>query len=373
MGTSAFTPRARPRADFEAAMRPRSGGVRPFSQGGDDGTYVYEAIGVRPKQRTTLTLHRKGKTYHKIHPSTMRKRLKKPKVATDKLRNESERTLVISWIRDHIAAYKAVLIAGDRTSVQAGVADAYKQYKITLTKRLDPTRHGHMDWLVITPAGDKLNSVPTAAKHFGRTAWEAWETRRAAEPEEEEPEEEAEEVEATAETPTAAATAPRAALKAPKPAKAAKRPLKGKAAAAAQREAALEADDDVVVCDAEWQQMDLRCCISLAPLTDPAKGVGCKHLPRCNYGTLRAYAARMKVCPVAGCPAKLLRIGDAVRDDSLSEQLGALPAGVRVVWLRGDELRIDDPGAGTSSAPPTPSPAATTHRRSTRHEIQWLT
>ena len=35
-----------------------------------------------------------------------------------------------------------------------------------------------------------------------------------------------------------------------------------------------------------WQELDLRCCYSLAPLTDPARCAGCTHVSRCNYDGL---------------------------------------------------------------------------------------
>ena len=120
---------------------------------------------------------------------------------------------------------------------------------------------------------------------------------------------------------------------------------------AAREAAALEADG--VVCNDGWQRLDLRCCISLAPLADPAKGSRCAHLPRCNFDVLKFHASRTKVCPVAGCTARLPRIADVVRDDDLRERLGVLPSTVDVVWLRGAALRTTDPGAAapTRGAP----------------------
>ena len=120
---------------------------------------------------------------------------------------------------------------------------------------------------------------------------------------------------------------------------------------AAREAAALEADG--VVCNDGWQRLDLRCCISLAPLADPAKGSRCAHLPRCNFDVLKFHASRTKVCPVAGCTARYPRIADVVRDDDLRERLSVVPPTVDVVWLRGTALRTTDPGAAapTRGAP----------------------
>ena len=52
-----------------------------------------------------------------------------------------------------------------------------------------------------------------------------------------------------------------------------------------------------------------------------------------------------KSCPIAGCDAPLQRTRGVVRDDALRERLLSLPAHVETVWLRGDEVRTQRPGA----------------------------
>ena len=74
------------------------------------------------------------------------------------------------------------------------------------------------------------------------------------------------------------------------------------------------------------------------------------HLPRCNFDVLKGYASRWKVCPVAGCPVRLPRIANVIRDDDLRERLGELAPSVDVVWLHtsGGAVRTADPGAAAS-------------------------
>ena len=58
-----------------------------------------------------------------------------------------------------------------------------------------------------------------------------------------------------------------------------------------------------------WQRLELRCCISLLPLVDPARGEKCMHSAQCNYSELRACSARTRSCPVLGCDAPIPRTG----------------------------------------------------------------
>ena len=88
-------------------------------------------------------------------------------------------------------------------------------------------------------------------------------------------------------------------------------------------------------------QPPTRCALSLGPLTDPAKGARCAHLPLCNYETLREHTSRVRTCPVAGCPVALQRSHDVERDDALAAQLRQLPLGTTRVWVRGAEVRAD--------------------------------
>lgn len=69
------------------------------------------------------------------------------------------------------------------------------------------------------------------------------------------------------------------------------------------------------------QRISLRCCLSLAPLVDPARGEDCTHIARCNHTTLVECIARSRTCPVAGCDATI-RTRSLVRDQSLREALG---------------------------------------------------
>ena len=58
-------------------------------------------------------------------------------------------------------------------------------------------------------------------------------------------------------------------------------------------------DDDEVECLSEWRCISTRCCLTLGPLTDPARGEHCAHDAKCNYAALRALVGsvgRSKVC-----------------------------------------------------------------------------
>ena len=86
--------------------------------------------------------------------------------------------------------------------------------------------------------------------------------------------------------------------------------------------------EGAVVCDDEWERIDGRCCISLAPLVDPARGEGCTHAARCNFVALQQLCrketglGRVPRCPVVGCTAELARYRHClVRDDELRSLL----------------------------------------------------
>ena len=111
-----------------------------------------------------------------------------------------------------------------------------------------------------------------------------------------------------------------------------------------------------VVCLDEWSELPLRCCLTLQPLTDPARGSGCAHLSRCNFGALRAHAARQKTCPWVGCDARLLRTHDVVRDAALAARLRELPQNTACVWVRGEEVCTRPPAAAAPLL--TAAPAA---------------
>lgn len=73
------------------------------------------------------------------------------------------------------------------------------------------------------------------------------------------------------------------------------------------------------------ERISLRCCLSLAPLTDPARGEACQHSPRCNYDDLRECISKTRMCPVAGCTATV-RARAIVRDVALRDALHAFRA-----------------------------------------------
>jgi len=123
-------------------------------------------------------------------------------------------------------------------------------------------------------------------------------------------------------------------------------------------------DDDGIERICGWVKLSLRCALSLQPLTDPAKGDTCTHLPMCNYHELRDFVGRSnavamsrssggqlraKLCPIMGCEQRLQRTRDVVRDDALRMHLEKLPGQPDVVWLANGELRTTPPEA---RAPP---------------------
>ena len=69
------------------------------------------------------------------------------------------------------------------------------------------------------------------------------------------------------------------------------------------------------------RRVSLRCALSLQPLVDPARGEACTHDANCNYKELRAYVARKRQCPVAGCDSAIPRSRDIVRDLQFRDSL----------------------------------------------------
>ena len=125
------------------------------------------------------------------------------------------------------------------------------------------------------------------------------------------------------------------------------------AAAKAAHETMLRRESDAaaieregVVAD-EWERFELRCVLSFAPLTDPAKGSSCMHRACFNYDVLRDYVGRVgkagqiKECPLATCRARLQRTRDVERDSMLKTALSAAPPNTTSVWLRGYEVRME--------------------------------
>ena len=133
-----------------------------------------------------------------------------------------------------------------------------------------------------------------------------------------------------------------------------------------------EAEEGVedVQCEVSWARLPLKCALTLQRLTDPAKAAPCQHLACCNYDALRRLAGQIvgrrggvQMCPMHGCPAKLRRTGDIVRDDALAALLRDVPEHVDVGWVRDGELRLEAPSSqtgedGATSAGPSEAPAA---------------
>ena len=90
--------------------------------------------------------------------------------------------------------------------------------------------------------------------------------------------------------------------------------------AAELEEAELEAEG-VSCAGSTLQKLELRCMLSFQRLVVPAKGSCCTHMSRCNYSHLRDYVGRCasgpKLCPIAGCQARVQRTRDVERDDIL--------------------------------------------------------
>jgi len=96
-----------------------------------------------------------------------------------------------------------------------------------------------------------------------------------------------------------------------------------------------EADDVQEVGSAQWQKLPLRCCFSLARLTDPAWCAGCTHPPRCNFDSLQSCLKTSRECPVTGCSVKSIRSRDIHRDESLRTALAQITTCAEFCWLRG--------------------------------------
>ena len=82
------------------------------------------------------------------------------------------------------------------------------------------------------------------------------------------------------------------------------------------------------------ERLVLRCAISQARLTDPAKGQGCAHAAQCNYAVLCDHINLTRACPV--CSGQVRREREVVRDDALRVGLAQLPAEAEAAWLRTD-------------------------------------
>ena len=123
---------------------------------------------------------------------------------------------------------------------------------------------------------------------------------------------------------------------------------------AAVRSSQVELERDGVICEDDWQCIELRCAISMQRLNDPAKGSACMHRACCNYGVLREYVGRnvrgSKQCPLATCTERLQRTRDVERDAQLKDWLDQVPPSTSFLWVRGDEMRTSNPRARACGA-----------------------
>jgi len=88
-----------------------------------------------------------------------------------------------------------------------------------------------------------------------------------------------------------------------------------------------------------WQRLELKCMLSSARLTKPARGAGCMHLSCCNFDELRnlvgqSSRSRKTDCPVAGCSQKIRLERDIKVDEQLTELLEDVPDDADEVEVR---------------------------------------
>ena len=93
-------------------------------------------------------------------------------------------------------------------------------------------------------------------------------------------------------------------------------------------------DAEEVIVMSGWAKLNLQCQFTLERLHDPAKLIGCKHLPCTNFDALRSAG---KVCPVYGCDAPL-RLRNIVRATALQKKLQRIPGHIEHVWISGEDL-----------------------------------
>ena len=139
---------------------------------------------------------------------------------------------------------------------------------------------------------------------------------------------------------------------------------------AAAADAAAFDGEGVAPAEGSAVKLDLRCAITMQPLTDPAKGCRCAHPPMCNNDVLRVHVSRSKDCPIFGCDAELKRPIEVVKDDRLREFIAGLPAGVDAVWISQQGVPSLQPPAGMAAPPAAaegvvPPVVASSRRRST--------
>jgi len=96
----------------------------------------------------------------------------------------------------------------------------------------------------------------------------------------------------------------------------------------------------------ELRELHLICVLSHQRLTQPAKGIGCKHLPLCNYEELLEMSGRE--CPVFGCGETLRRRSIAI-DAELRAQLLEVPASISSVRI-GPDNKVHMQSSGSRGA-----------------------
>jgi len=102
----------------------------------------------------------------------------------------------------------------------------------------------------------------------------------------------------------------------------------------------------------ELRELHLTCVLSHQRLTQPAKGMGCKHLPLCNYEELLEMSGRE--CPVFGCGETLRRRSIAI-DAELRAQLLEVPASISSVRI-GPDNKVHMQSSGSRGARRQPDP-----------------
>jgi len=102
----------------------------------------------------------------------------------------------------------------------------------------------------------------------------------------------------------------------------------------------------------ELRELHLTCVLSHQRLTQPAKGIGCKHLPLCNYEELLEMSGRE--CPVFGCGETLRRRSIAI-DAVLRAQLLEVPASISSVRI-GPDNKVHMQSSGSRGARRQPDP-----------------
>ena len=102
--------------------------------------------------------------------------------------------------------------------------------------------------------------------------------------------------------------------------------------------------------EGSWDKLVLRCDISHARLTRPAKGSQCLHAPRCNYDSLMQFVSLSRCCPVFGCSATLSRQSMVTEDEALGAALASLPPYCTACWVQAGTANVrSTPPGGTSA------------------------